>query len=416
MKRTDEGVRGSMEVLRHAPFRWLVTGRTISMFGGAVAPIALAFTVLDLTGSVRDLGIVVGARSLTSVAVLLVGGVVADRFRRRPVMIVASTLAAATQGLAAAVVLTDRTTIQLLVVLAAVNGAVSAFAFPASSALLPQTVPAESRRQANAVNRLGLNGAMISGAAAGGVLVAAGGPGFGLAFDAATFAVAAVCFALVRVADVRDPAAPRRRVLADLRDGWVEFVSRSWLWVVVLGFMFLNAVFAGAVLVLGPAVADETIGRAAWGLVLAAQTAGAVVGAIVAMRLRVRHLLLTGVICAASELFLLLGLALVPQVGVLMLAALLTGLGLEVFGVAWETTVQGHIPADKLARVYSYDALGSQLAVPVGQMAAGPAALTIGVEATLLAGAGIAGLTIAGLVSHRDVRRLELEPAPAPAP
>jgi MFS family permease len=177
--------------------------------------------------------------------------------------------------------------------------------------------------------------------------------------------------------------------------------------VVVLGFMFLNAVFAGAVLVLGPAVADETIGRAAWGLVIAAQTTGAVVGALAAMRLRVRHLLLTGVLCAASELLLLLGLALAPQLGVLMAAALLTGLGLEVFGVAWETTVQDHVPADKLARVYSYDALGSQLAVPIGQMTAGPAALTIGVEATLLAGAGIAALTIAALISHPHVRQLE---------
>ena len=404
---------GSLGPLRHTPFRWLVTGRTISMFGGAVAPIALAFTVLDLTGSVRDLGVVVGARSLANVAVLVAGGVIADRFPRRLVMMAASTLAALTQALAAVAVLTGSATIPLLVALAVVNGAVSAFSFPASSALLPQTVPAEVRKQANAINRLGLSGAMITGAAAGGIMVAVAGPGFGLAFDAATFAVATVCYALVRVPDVRDPGAARRRILTDLREGWIEFASRTWLWVVVLGFMFLNAVFAGALLVLGPAVADETIGRAAWGLVLAAQTTGAVVGALIALRLRVRRLLLTGVICMVSELSLLLGLALAPQVGVLLVAALLTGLGMEVFGVAWETTVQANVPADKLARVYSYDALGSHLAVPVGQVAAGPAALAIGVESTLLVGAGAVGLTIAGMITNRDVRHLEqdLEPA-----
>lgn len=175
----------------------------------------------------------------------------------------------------------------------------------------------------------------------------------------------------------------------------------------VVGFLLLNAVFAGAVLVLGPSVADQTIGRAAWGLVLAAHTAGAVLGAVIAMRLRVRRLLLVGVACVASELLLVLGLALAPRVGVLLAAALLAGIGIEVFSVAWETTMQEHIPADRLARVYSYDAVGSLLAVPIGQVAAGPIALAIGTEPTLLVGAGIVGVVVIGMVANRDIRRLE---------
>jgi MFS family permease len=393
--------------LKHPPFRWLVAGRTVTMLGNGVAPIALAFAVLDLTGSVRDLGLVVAARSLASVLFMLAGGVIADRFPRRLVMVAASTLAAASQALTAAAVLSGAATIPLLVALAVVNGTVSAFAFPAASALLPQTIPAEIRQPANAINRLGFNGAMISGTAAGGALVALVGPGWGLAVDAGTFAAAAACFALVRVPDLRDPAAPRRRVLADLREGWTEFASRTWLWVVVLGFMFLNAVHAGAILVLGPVIADETIGRAAWGLVLAALTAGAVLGALLAMRLRVRRLLLFGVVCMAGELLLVLGLALAPRLWVLLTAALLAGLAVEQFGVAWETTMQEHIPADKLARVYSYDALGSLLAVPVGQVSAGPAALAAGPEPALLAGAGIMALSVGGMLASRDVRRLE---------
>lgn len=406
----------SLRALRYAPFRWLVTGRTVSRLGSAVAPIALAFAVLDVTGSVRDLGVVVGARSLTSVAVLLAGGVIADRLPRRLVMTATSALAAVPQALAAAAVLTGNATVPLLVVLAVLNGAISAFAFPASSALLPQTVPPDIRQQANALNRLGQNSAMISGAAVGGIVVAFVGSGFGLAFDAATFAVAAVCFAFVRVPDVRDAKKPRRRILTDIREGWIEFASRTWLWLVVLGFMFLNAVFAAALLVLGPAIADHTIGRAAWGFVLAAQTAGSLVGAALGMRLRARRLLLTGVLCAATELFFLLGLALAPEVLVLLATALLTGIGIEVFGVAWETTMQQHVPADKLARVYSYDALGSNLAVPIGQVSAGPAALAIGVEPTLLAGAGIVALTIVGMISSRDVRHLEQNPQPTSSP
>jgi hypothetical protein len=117
----------------------------------------------------------------------------------------------------------------------------------------------------------------------------------------ATFAAAAACFALVRVADIRDKTAPPRHVLADLRDGWKEFVSHTWLRVVVVAFMIINAVFYGAVMVLGPAVADQTIGRSAWGLVLAAWSAGMALGAVIAMRLRVRRLLLAGVSCGVMR-------------------------------------------------------------------------------------------------------------------
>lgn len=398
---------GSLAPLRHAPFRWLVAGRTVTTLGNAVAPIALAFAVLDLTGSVRDLGLVVGARSLANVVLLLAGGVIADRFPRHLVMVAASALAAATQTVVAVMVLTAAASIPFLVVLAAANGTAAALALPAASALLPQTVAPEIRQQANALNRLGFSGAMIGGAAAGGAMVAVVGPGWGLATDAATFAIGAICFALVRVPDVRDPAAPGRRVLADLREGWTEFASRSWLWVVVLGFMFINAVFAGAILVLGPAVADESIGRGAWGLVLAAQTAGMALGAVIAMRLRLRRLLRFGVACIAGELLLVLGLALSPRVAVLLVAAFLAGVAVEQFGIAWETSMQEHVPADKLARVYSYDMLGSFVAMPVGQVAAGPVALAIGTAPALLIGAGIMALAVGGMLASRDVRRLE---------
>lgn len=398
---------GSLAPLQYTPFRWLVAGRTVTVLGNAVAPIALAFAVLDLTGSVRDLGLVVGAQSTVRVLFLLVGGVVADRFPRHLVMVGSGALAAATQGVVAALVLTGTATIPLLMVLAGLSGVFFAFAFPASAALVPQTVPEPIRQQANAINRLGHTAAMTSGAAAGGALVAVVGPGWGLAVDAATFALGALCFAFVRVPDVRDRSASRQSTLAELREGWTEFASRTWLWVVVLGFMLFNAVHAGALAVLGPAVADETIGRGAWGLVLAAQTAGMAVGAVIAMRIRVRRLLLFGVVCIAGEALLIGSLALAPVTVVLVVAALLAGVAVEQFGVAWETTMQEYVPADKLARVYSYDAVGSFVAIPVGQVAAGPAAVAIGPEGALLAGAGLMGLAVAGMVSSRDVRRLE---------
>jgi MFS family permease len=402
--------------LRHAAFRRLAVGRLVTMLGNAVAPIALAFAVLDITGSVAALGLVVGVRSLTNVLFLLFGGVVADRLPRQRVLVAAGVLAAATQGATAALVLTGEATVPLLVALAAVNGTVSAFAHPATAALVPQTVPATMLQQANALNRLGINAAMIAGASIGGLLVAVVGPGWGLAVDAATFAAGAVAFAGIRVAPAAAPpreAARKAGVLSDLREGWAEFASRTWVWVVVLGFLFINGALAGSLQVLGPAVADGTIGRRLWGLVLAAQTAGMVAGAIVALRVRARRLLLLGVACMLGLLPLLVALAEAPSFVVLVATALVGGLALEQFSVAWETSMQRHIPAAKLARVYSYDALGSFLAIPLGQVAVGPVALAIGPGPTLLAAAGIVLLATVGMLASRSVRRLPATPPEA---
>jgi MFS family permease len=393
--------------LRLAPFRNLVAGRVITMLGNAMAPVALAFAVLDLTGSARDLGLVVGARSLTNVIFLLFGGVVADRLPRQHVMVASSLLAAITQGLVAALVVTGSATIGLLIGLAALNGLVSAFAFPAAAALMGQAVSDDIRKQANALSRLGIGAAMIVGAAASGVLVAAIDPGWVIAIDASTFAIAALFFALVRVPAVRDTNEPTASTLHELRVGWTEFVSRTWLWVVVLGFMFVNAAEVGALHVLGPVVADAEFGRQGWGFVLAAETAGLVAGALIAMRIRVKRLLYLGTACTAVGALLLGALAVIPVVLVLVPVAFVTGVAIEQFGIAWETSMQEHVPPDKLARVYSYDALGSFVAIPIGQVAAGPAAEAFGTDVALLTAAAIVLLATAGMLLSRDVRTLE---------
>ncbi|MGC4856297.1 MFS transporter [Micromonospora sp. DT4] len=391
--------------LRYGVFRYLAAGRLANMVGTALAPIALAFAVLDLTGSVRDLGLVVGTRSLMTVLFVLVGGVAADKLPRRLVLVGSNVLGALTQAAVAALVLTGAATIPLLLALGAANGIVAALAQPASAAATPQTVPPELILPANALIRLGMNAGMIGGASLGGLLVAAAGPGWGLAVDALTFAVAAAMFAGVRISGTRDRGA-RTRVLTDLREGWAEFTARTWVWVVVLGFMVLNAALAGGVNVLGPAVADQTIGRSAWGVVLAAQTAGMVVGGLIALRIRVRRLLRLGVLCMLAEALLLLGLALTPSLIMLLMAAVAVGIAVEQFAVAWDTSLAQHIPGERLARVYSYDMLGSWTAVPLGQIAVAPLSEVIGTRVTLLILAASVVVAVLGMLTSRDVRRL----------
>jgi MFS family permease len=394
-----------MKPMRHTPFRFLLAGRSISALGNSFAPIALAFAVLDMTGSARDLGLVVGARTLANVLFLLFGGVLADRLPRHLLMVGSSLAAGLVQAAVAVLVLTGSATIPLLIGLSVLNGMASALALPASAALLPQTVDEEVRLQANALSRIFLNSAMVIGAPVGGLVVAVTSPGIGIAVDAVTFVVAAACFAGVRVAAPVRPA-ERSHLIADLRLGWSEFRSRTWLWVVVAGFGVLNAAWSGGMFVLGPAVADETIGRSAWGLVLAGETAGMIVGGLLAMRLRLHRLLLVGVIGCFGMALPLFVLGLYPRLWALLLATFVAGLMLEQFGVAWETSMQEHVPADRLARVYSYDMVGSFIAMPLGEVAVGPIAHEIGLGVTLIGTGTVATLAVAGMLSSRDVRTL----------
>jgi MFS family permease len=393
--------------LHYRAFRLFAAGRTINALGNSFAPIALAFAVLDLTGSASDLGLVVGTRTLLNVVFLLFGGVLADRLPKHLLMVGSNLVAALSQGAAAVLVLSHAASIPSLIGLAAVNGTAAALSMPASSALLPRTVPEENRQQANALSRILLNSAQIFGAPIAGVMVAAVGPGWGIAADAASFALAAGAFALLRVPQIAvTDAAELPHFLADLRTGWSEFRSRQWLWVVVVGFCFFNAAFSGGQAVLGPVVADQTFGSQGWGIVLGAQTGGMIVGGLIALRLRLRRLLYFGVAACFPMALPLLGLGLYPHVLVLVPCAFVAGLMLEQFGVAWETTMQEHVPADKLARVYSYDMLGSFLAMPIGEVAVGPIARVVGVHATVLGAAALEIVAVIGMLTSRDVRTL----------
>lgn len=391
--------------LRYGSFRALAAGRLIDMLGNAIAPVALAFAVLDVTGSLTDLGIVIGARTVANVVFVLFGGVLADRLPRRMLLALSTTLAMLSQLVVALTVLTGTATVPVLVVLSAVNGLAAAVALPTSTALLPQTVPESLRQQANSIVRMGMNTANILGVSLGGILVGALGPGVGLAVDAASFGLAGLCFAFVRIGG--QPATePEASMLRQLREGWTEVRSRDWVWTVVLAFLVLNACFGAYMEVLGPYIADESFGRSGWGFVVGAQGVGLLVGAVLAMRLRTRRLLLAG--CAAMAAIAVVPVTLVvwPATVPLMVAAFIAGIGLDVFGVAWETSLQQHIPPTRLARVASYDILGSLVAIPVAQVVVAPLGKAIGVHTTLLLMTAVVLGCVLLMVTTGGVRRL----------
>jgi predicted MFS family arabinose efflux permease len=260
-------------------------------------------------------------------------------------------------------------------------------------------------QQANALLRLALNAANVLGAALGGALVAAAGPGWAIAIDAASFGVAAILTAMLSLPEVVRERAPN--MARELAEGWNAFRSRTWLWSIVAQFSILNAVFVGAFMVLGPVQANEHYGGArTWGLILGAEAAGLICGGLVMLHARPQRMLL---VATFSTLVLALPLVLLAPpaaAAAVAAAAFVSGCGLEVFAVCWDTTMQQQIPGHMLSRLYAYDALGSICLVPVGLAVIGPVADAIGTEATLYAAAALVIVATLPVFAVRDVREL----------
>jgi MFS family permease len=225
---------------------------------------------------------------------------------------------------------------------------------------------------------------MIGGGAVAGIIVGFTGPAAGLLVDAVTFLLAAALLARLRMPRIERVATS---MLSDLREGWTEFISRQWVWVVVLSFLFLNMIFTACYSTLGPVIADDTFGRVGWGVVSACFGAGLIAGGILMIRVKPRYPLRVGMIGMLVSAPMFVCLALVPHTLTIAAAAFLVGLGFELFGIGWETALGQHIPLDKLSRVASYDMLGSFIASPIGQLAVGYLAAVLSIKAVELYGA-----------------------------
>lgn len=391
--------------LRAANFAWYFASRLVNTLGSMMAGVALTFAVLDITDSASALGMVLAARSVPMVLLLLYGGVIADRFPRTLVLQLSNIASGLTQGVIALLVLTDTAQLWMLVALGAVNGAVSAVSFPAMAGVMPQLVPAEQLQPANALTSLVRNALTVLGPTLGALMVVTVGSGWALALDAVTWLLAALFLLPVRIPP-RQPSAEPSNTRRELREGWSFFRSTTWLWVVVLAFAGINAIHSGAWYILGPVVAQETIGRQAWGYVLSAEALGLLTTGVFLLRLPLRRPLRAGMLGMIPYGLPMLVLGVEPRVGVLVVTAFLSGAGLEVFGLGWNLAMQEHVEESMLSRAYSYDALGSFVAIPLGQLAYGPLGGAVGYSELLV----VSGLTILLVVlltlGARSVRTL----------
>jgi predicted MFS family arabinose efflux permease len=383
----------SRGALGETPFRLLFVGRAASALGDRLVSVALVFAILDLTGSVTDLGIILTAQTVPIVALVVVGGMWADRLPRQRVMLVSDIVRAGAQGASALLLLTGNAHVWQLAVLQAIYGTAEAFFVPSSTGLVPQTVHPENLQQANGLLELTGNVAQVTGPALAGILVATIGPNWGLAIDAATFAVSAAFLGAMRVAPA--PVGPRKSKWVELRTGWRAFRSRTWLWVSVAFFTVFISFVLSPFQVLGPQVARLFLGGpAAWAAITTAIGLGAVLGGTLGMRWRPRYPLRTCFIA-----FLLAGPAMLALIAahaplwLVLTTAFVDGATGPLFNVFWFTAIQQEVPADELSRVSSWDYLGTLALQPVGLALSGPLAIAIGLSTTLYA-AGVLFLVL----------------------
>jgi len=368
--------------LKERNFRLFFLGQTASQIGTGMAPVAITFAVLR-HGTASDVGFVSAAGLAPVVILILVGGVLADRLSRRVVMLTSDAMRTLSELGLGAWILLGSPPLWGFMVLAAVVGIGSAFFNPAMTGLVPQVVSEDRLLQANALNSLSGSIASIIGPAVAGIIIAVASPGWAVFIDGVTYAVSVVSLYLISIEWVASEAL--ETFLDQLRGGWTEFWSRTWLWVIVVEFSCVNVLIFAPVFVLGPVIAKESLGgAAAWGFILALEGAGAVLGGLIMLRWNPVRPLLVATAVTAAWVWPLLALAFRAPVLVIASGGFVEGIGLTLFGTLWTTTMQREVPSEVLSRVSAYDWFGSLVFLPVGMAIVGPIAAACGITATIV--------------------------------
>lgn len=394
-----------MGALRERNFRLYFVGQLTSWIGTGMTMVALAFAVFRSDRSATALGIVLMAGTVPLAVFILVGGVIADRVGRRRVMLGSDVLRGMAQAALGAWVLTARPPLWGFAVLAALAGTGTAFFMPAVTGLIPEVVSEQRLPQANALDGLTNSVGMILGPALAGALVATASPGWAIVADASSYAVSVASLSLLALPPV--PSKQTTSLAHQLREGWNEFTSRTWLWVIALQWWFSDTVIFGPYFVLGALVSSKYLGGATtWGSILAAGGLGSVAGGLVMLRVRPKRPMLVATLSTLVFPWPLLALASRAPVAVIAAGACAMGASMAVLLALWNTTVQREVPAEVLSRVSSYDLFGSLVFLPVGYAIVGPVSEVVGIRATFPGASVWCVASAAGVLAVPSVRKL----------
>ena len=414
------GLLRRFPVLGIRDFRLLLADRLIAPASVGFSLVGVSFAVLKATNSATDLSYVLAAQIAPSLVFVLIGGVAADRFRAQRVIVAANLLMALGEGTFGVLALAGRPPLWAMLGLEAVTGTGVALFYPASQALLPRIVPDSLLQEASAISRLVMNSGQMAGAAAAGLLVAAAGPGWALVLCGVGMVATVPMLLAIKASGPlpagRAPAdAPAPNMLAELREGWSEFRSHTWLWVIVAQFSVVMMAWYGAFSVLGPVVAREHLGGpAAWGAITAADALGLIAGGAAALRFTPRRPMLFVVVTGGAIAISPLSLAMVLPLPAVCVASFGLGVFVEMMMVQWKVAMARNIPPEMLARVSSYDVLGSVMTMPAGALIAGPLGTAIGISHAQYAAAAAIVIASALALIPREIRTMRNREAPAP--
>lgn len=410
----------ALRALKNRAFAFMWTGQTISRLGDNLYRIALAWWVLEKTGSAVAMGTVLVFSQIPMLLFLLIGGVVVDRLPRLRVMLISDILSGLAVTFVAVFSWLDLLELWHLYLASLTFGFVEAFFFPAYQAVIPTIASKDELLSANSLNGLSQRVMGILGPALGAALVALGGTSLAFGLDALSFFVsAAFVLPILRsgVEKIKHNEKVGRSLsegiklgMADLREGFRFVLTVPWIWISIILFAFINVTDAGPRAVAMPFLIKDDLGAGVemFGWIGSVTSLGFVIGMLLLgqiVRLRRRGLL--GYLAVMLQGLMFLPFAFKLPIPILFVATFIYGFMFSVFGLIWPTTVQELVPERLLGRVFSIDALGSWVLLPIGFALAGWLTELFGAPTVFLVGGiGTVALTALGLL-HPAIRKLD---------
>ncbi|MFZ4063855.1 MAG: MFS transporter [Candidatus Nanopelagicaceae bacterium] len=383
--------------------------RFISNFGNGMSPIALAFGILHLpNGDANLLGLVLGATTVAMLIMSPFGGVLADKFGRIRAVAFADLVGAAGLFVQVAYFATGNVPLLVLLLVNMNFGLMWGIFWPAMSGVLPALVPDEHLQKTNSVNNFFSNGAIILGAAAGGIIVAGWGSTWALAIDAATFVIGGSLLFSFRHVSPKS-VQTENTMFDDLIHGWKIFISYRWIVIGVFGFSFVILAWAAGENVLGPLIAlKEFNGAKSWSLVLTFEGIGLVIGSLIGIKIKLKYPLRFLLLISFSISLYMWSMAKPQSIWFIAFCALLWGMTIDLWTTIWSTAMAREVPREALSRVSSFDAMGTMMLRPVGLAIAGPLSMAIGLSNTLYALAIFSAILILGMLALPSMRNMQI--------
>jgi MFS family permease len=401
------------QVLAQPHAKKFFIARFISNYGNGMSPIALAFGILALpNGSANLLGLTLGVTSAMFILMVPFGGVIADKYGRAKMVALTDTLAGLILFIQVIYFATGDVPVAVLLIVNGCYGILSGIFWPAFTGIMPSIVPEEGLQKANAINALASNAGLILGAASAGILIDTYGAAITLGIDAASFVIAGILVSTL--SHLTPPMANNTNtMLTDFVDGWRVFKSFNWIVIVVVSFSFIVMCWAAAENVLGPLIALEHFnGAKSWSIVITAESAGLVVGALLAMKIKPKYPIRFLMISSFTLCFYMFSLAKPQSLLVVSICAFFFGITLDLWGTLWYTALHRKVPRDALSRVSSFDAMGALVFKPIGLAIAAPISLLIGIDNLIYILIVISVLAISLPLLSADVRNMSYEDSP----